>query len=137
MPRACKGSPVSPLLQEGAADLVTADDSGALCVWGSGETFRLITKIPASEYGPGGRGKGWAGGSSARQQGQVAMWSSGWLLGTGWKAKPPSPRRETGHAPGCKGEAATSPPHPLAAGFAQSAEGCGTLPSLCLSSSRA
>ncbi|KAM3831526.1 WD repeat-containing protein 54 isoform 2-T2 [Vipera latastei] len=34
---------------EGAADLVTADDSGALCVWGSGETFRLITKIPASD----------------------------------------------------------------------------------------
>lgn len=37
------------VLQEGAADLVTADDSGALCVWRSGETFKLITKIPASE----------------------------------------------------------------------------------------
>uniref|UniRef100_A0A670ZS56 WD repeat domain 54 n=1 Tax=Pseudonaja textilis TaxID=8673 RepID=A0A670ZS56_PSETE len=35
--------------QPGAADLVTADDSGALCVWGSGETFRLINKIPASD----------------------------------------------------------------------------------------
>uniref|UniRef100_A0A670ZSA9 WD repeat domain 54 n=1 Tax=Pseudonaja textilis TaxID=8673 RepID=A0A670ZSA9_PSETE len=34
---------------QGAADLVTADDSGALCVWGSGETFRLINKIPASD----------------------------------------------------------------------------------------
>ncbi|XP_025029417.1 WD repeat-containing protein 54, partial [Python bivittatus] len=34
---------------EGAVDLVTADDSGALCVWRSGETFKLITKIPASE----------------------------------------------------------------------------------------
>ncbi|KAM6441161.1 WD repeat-containing protein 54 isoform 1-T2 [Liasis olivaceus] len=34
---------------EGAADLVTADDSGVLCVWQSGETFKLITKIPTSE----------------------------------------------------------------------------------------
>ncbi|KAG8134247.1 hypothetical protein E2320_007385 [Naja naja] len=47
--RNCNGHPVYPLLQEGAADLVTADDSGALCVWGSGETFRLITKIPAAD----------------------------------------------------------------------------------------
>ncbi|XP_060635472.2 WD repeat-containing protein 54 [Anolis sagrei] len=35
---------------EGSADLVTADDSGALCVWCSGEKFRLVTQIPASEY---------------------------------------------------------------------------------------
>ncbi|KAM4809353.1 WD repeat-containing protein 54 [Rhinophrynus dorsalis] len=31
----------------GAADLVTADDSGALCVWKSGEDFKLLTKISA------------------------------------------------------------------------------------------
>ncbi|ETE59494.1 WD repeat-containing protein 54 [Ophiophagus hannah] len=67
---------------EGAADLVTADDSGALCVWGSGETFRLITKIPASEYGAveerGTQGRGWgAGASSAQQQGQAAVQSRG------------------------------------------------------------
>ncbi|XP_061439728.1 WD repeat-containing protein 54 isoform X2 [Rhineura floridana] len=31
------------------ADLVTADDSGALCIWGSGEKFTLVNKIPASE----------------------------------------------------------------------------------------
>ncbi|KAM9331467.1 WD repeat-containing protein 54 [Gastrophryne carolinensis] len=30
-----------------AADLVTADDSGLLCVWKSGEDFRLVTKISA------------------------------------------------------------------------------------------
>ncbi|XP_070612905.1 WD repeat-containing protein 54 isoform X5 [Erythrolamprus reginae] len=47
------GSPITDIgaelceQPEGAADLVTADDSGALCVWGSGEAFRLITKIPA------------------------------------------------------------------------------------------
>uniref|UniRef100_A0A670ZRW9 WD repeat domain 54 n=1 Tax=Pseudonaja textilis TaxID=8673 RepID=A0A670ZRW9_PSETE len=41
-------SPITDI-GEGAADLVTADDSGALCVWGSGETFRLINKIPASD----------------------------------------------------------------------------------------
>ncbi|KAG8538868.1 hypothetical protein GDO81_021875, partial [Engystomops pustulosus] len=29
------------------ADLVTADDSGVLCVWKSGEDFRLVTKISA------------------------------------------------------------------------------------------
>ncbi|KAG9463282.1 hypothetical protein GDO78_022047, partial [Eleutherodactylus coqui] len=29
------------------ADLVTADDSGLLCVWKSGEDFRLVTKISA------------------------------------------------------------------------------------------
>ncbi|XP_062991915.1 WD repeat-containing protein 54 [Elgaria multicarinata webbii] len=35
---------------EGAADLVTADDSGSLCVWCSGERFTLLTTIvPASE----------------------------------------------------------------------------------------
>ncbi|XP_038254588.1 WD repeat-containing protein 54 [Dermochelys coriacea] len=31
----------------GAADLVTADDSGALCVWRSKEEFSLLTKISA------------------------------------------------------------------------------------------
>nr|XP_028600431.1 WD repeat-containing protein 54 isoform X1 [Podarcis muralis] len=34
---------------EGVPDLVTADDSGALCVWFSGEKFTLANKIPASE----------------------------------------------------------------------------------------
>ncbi|XP_077136566.1 WD repeat-containing protein 54 isoform X2 [Ranitomeya variabilis] len=29
------------------ADLVTADDSGVLCVWKSGDDFRLVTKISA------------------------------------------------------------------------------------------
>lgn len=88
-------------LQEGAADLVTADDSGALCVWGSGETFRLITKIPASEYGPvgekGTRGKGVGGGwkfCTARRPGcyvqlKVAAWSSG------WEARPSSQRNRS------------------------------------------
>uniref|UniRef100_A0A8C3IJR7 WD repeat domain 54 n=1 Tax=Chrysemys picta bellii TaxID=8478 RepID=A0A8C3IJR7_CHRPI len=32
---------------DGAADLVTADDSGALCVWRSKEEFSLLTKISA------------------------------------------------------------------------------------------
>lgn len=35
--------------QEGAPDMVTADDSGALCVWRSGEAFKKLTTIP----GPG------------------------------------------------------------------------------------
>ncbi|KAF7252372.1 WD repeat-containing protein 54 [Varanus komodoensis] len=35
---------------EGGADLVTADDSGALCVWCAGDKFKLITRItPVSE----------------------------------------------------------------------------------------
>ncbi|XP_068129962.1 WD repeat-containing protein 54 isoform X2 [Hyperolius riggenbachi] len=33
--------------QDRAADLVTADDSGLLCVWKSGEDFKLVTKISA------------------------------------------------------------------------------------------
>ncbi|XP_053110568.1 WD repeat-containing protein 54 isoform X2 [Hemicordylus capensis] len=33
---------------EGIADLVTADDSGVLCVWRSGEEFKWIAKIPAT-----------------------------------------------------------------------------------------
>lgn len=33
--------------QDRAADLVTADDSGLLCVWKSGEDFRLVSKISA------------------------------------------------------------------------------------------
>ncbi|XP_032042609.1 WD repeat-containing protein 54 [Aythya fuligula] len=32
---------------EGAGDLVTADDAGALCIWRSGEEFTLLNKIPA------------------------------------------------------------------------------------------
>ncbi|KAJ8286916.1 hypothetical protein GJAV_G00044860 [Gymnothorax javanicus] len=36
----CSGS------QECIADLVTADDSGNLCVWKSGEDFQLLNKIP-------------------------------------------------------------------------------------------
>ncbi|XP_038034812.1 WD repeat-containing protein 54 [Anas platyrhynchos] len=32
---------------EGAGDLVTADDAGALCIWSSGEEFTLLNKIPA------------------------------------------------------------------------------------------
>lgn len=35
------------LLQEGAGDLVTADDAGTLCIWSSGEEFTLLNKIPA------------------------------------------------------------------------------------------
>ncbi|XP_042322921.1 WD repeat-containing protein 54 [Sceloporus undulatus] len=34
---------------EGAPDLVTADDSGGLCVWCSGEKFKLLTQISASD----------------------------------------------------------------------------------------
>uniref|UniRef100_A0A8C5X755 WD repeat-containing protein 54 beta-propeller domain-containing protein n=1 Tax=Malurus cyaneus samueli TaxID=2593467 RepID=A0A8C5X755_9PASS len=34
--------------QEGAGDLVTADDSGTLCLWSSGEEFTLLGKIPGS-----------------------------------------------------------------------------------------
>ncbi|XP_023673731.1 WD repeat-containing protein 54 isoform X1 [Paramormyrops kingsleyae] len=34
---------------ESVADLVTADDSGALCVWKSGEDFQLLNKIPGFE----------------------------------------------------------------------------------------
>ncbi|XP_027765455.1 WD repeat-containing protein 54 [Empidonax traillii] len=33
---------------EGAGDLVTADDSGTLCLWGTGEEFTLLGKIPGS-----------------------------------------------------------------------------------------
>ncbi|XP_069833184.1 WD repeat-containing protein 54 [Dendropsophus ebraccatus] len=33
--------------KERDSDLVTADDSGVLCVWKSGEDFRLVTKISA------------------------------------------------------------------------------------------
>ncbi|XP_060103213.1 WD repeat-containing protein 54 [Heteronotia binoei] len=33
---------------EGRLDLVTADDSGELCSWRSGEEFQLVSKIPAS-----------------------------------------------------------------------------------------
>ncbi|XP_068800076.1 WD repeat-containing protein 54 [Struthio camelus] len=32
---------------DGAGDLVTADDSGTLCIWRSGEEFTLLNKIPA------------------------------------------------------------------------------------------
>ncbi|NXG39771.1 WDR54 protein, partial [Dromaius novaehollandiae] len=32
---------------DGAGDLVTADDSGSLCIWSSGEEFTLLNKIPA------------------------------------------------------------------------------------------
>ncbi|KAM6136742.1 WD repeat-containing protein 54 [Phoenicopterus ruber ruber] len=32
---------------DGAGDLVTADDAGTLCVWGTGEEFTLLSKIPA------------------------------------------------------------------------------------------
>ncbi|OXB52973.1 hypothetical protein ASZ78_015153 [Callipepla squamata] len=31
---------------DGAGDLVTADDAGTLCVWGSAEDFALLTRIP-------------------------------------------------------------------------------------------
>uniref|UniRef100_A0A493T7V6 WD repeat domain 54 n=1 Tax=Anas platyrhynchos platyrhynchos TaxID=8840 RepID=A0A493T7V6_ANAPP len=34
-------------LGQGAGDLVTADDAGALCIWSSGEEFTLLNKIPA------------------------------------------------------------------------------------------
>lgn len=33
--------------QDGAGDLVTADDAGMLCVWSSGEEFSLLNRIPA------------------------------------------------------------------------------------------
>ncbi|NXN05025.1 WDR54 protein, partial [Sylvia borin] len=33
---------------DGAGDLVTADDSGALCLWSTGEEFTLLGKIPGS-----------------------------------------------------------------------------------------
>ncbi|XP_050829807.1 WD repeat-containing protein 54 isoform X2 [Serinus canaria] len=33
---------------DGAGDLVTADDSGTLCLWSSGEEFTLLGKIPGS-----------------------------------------------------------------------------------------
>uniref|UniRef100_A0ABM5GKZ0 WD repeat-containing protein 54 isoform X1 n=1 Tax=Pogona vitticeps TaxID=103695 RepID=A0ABM5GKZ0_9SAUR len=33
---------------EGSADLVTADDAGALCAWRSGEKFELVSHVPAS-----------------------------------------------------------------------------------------
>lgn len=36
------------LLQEGAPDMVTADDSGTLCVWQSGEEFKRVARIPTS-----------------------------------------------------------------------------------------
>ncbi|ERE66251.1 WD repeat-containing protein 54 [Cricetulus griseus] len=32
--------------QDGVADMVTADDSGVLCVWRSGTVFTLLTRIP-------------------------------------------------------------------------------------------
>ncbi|KAK4818568.1 hypothetical protein QYF61_014704 [Mycteria americana] len=47
-PERCRGGgrPASTL-QEGAGDLVTADDAGTLCVWSVGEEFALLSKIPA------------------------------------------------------------------------------------------
>ncbi|NWZ17578.1 WDR54 protein, partial [Agelaius phoeniceus] len=33
---------------DGAGDMVTADDSGTLCLWSSGEEFTLLGKIPGS-----------------------------------------------------------------------------------------
>ncbi|XP_066488922.1 WD repeat-containing protein 54 [Tiliqua scincoides] len=33
---------------EGTPDVVTADDSGTLCIWRSGEAFKRLTRIPAS-----------------------------------------------------------------------------------------
>ncbi|NWR62360.1 WDR54 protein, partial [Bucorvus abyssinicus] len=32
---------------DGAGDVVTADDAGMLCIWGAGEEFALLSKIPA------------------------------------------------------------------------------------------
>ncbi|KAM9027533.1 WD repeat-containing protein 54 isoform 2-T2 [Ara ararauna] len=32
---------------DGAGDLVSADDAGTLCVWSTGEEFRLVSKVPA------------------------------------------------------------------------------------------
>lgn len=40
---------LSPLSQDCIADLVSADDSGLLCVWKSGEDFQLLNKIPGFE----------------------------------------------------------------------------------------
>lgn len=37
------------LPQECIADMVSADDSGNLCVWKSGEDFQLLNKIPGFE----------------------------------------------------------------------------------------
>lgn len=34
--------------QDGAGDLVTADDSGTLCLWSTGEEFTLLGQIPGS-----------------------------------------------------------------------------------------
>lgn len=34
--------------QDRAGDLVTADDSGTLCLWSTGEEFTLLGKIPGS-----------------------------------------------------------------------------------------
>lgn len=107
-------------LQEGAADLVTADDSGALCVWGSGETFRLITKIPASEYGTvgekGTRGKGvggrWKFCTARRPSCYVELRVA--ARSSGWEARPSSPHDATG--PGLQERGSDVPP---AAGFAQ------------------
>ncbi|XP_041612111.1 WD repeat-containing protein 54 isoform X4 [Vulpes lagopus] len=39
--------------QDCVADMVTADDSGLLCVWQSGPEFKLMTRIPGFGYGMG------------------------------------------------------------------------------------
>uniref|UniRef100_A0A672TVM9 WD repeat domain 54 n=1 Tax=Strigops habroptila TaxID=2489341 RepID=A0A672TVM9_STRHB len=33
--------------RDGAGGLVSADDAGSLCVWSTGEEFRLVSKVPA------------------------------------------------------------------------------------------
>lgn len=38
------------LFQECIADLVSADVSGLLCVWKSGDDFQMLNKIPGFEY---------------------------------------------------------------------------------------
>lgn len=46
----CFNIKLASFFQEGIADLVSADDSGLLCVWKSGEDFQLLNKIPGFEY---------------------------------------------------------------------------------------
>nr|KAF6329455.1 WD repeat domain 54 [Pipistrellus kuhlii] len=45
--------PEGTLFPDCMADVVTADDSGLLCVWWSGPEFKLLTRIPGFGCGRG------------------------------------------------------------------------------------
>ncbi|XP_064275203.1 WD repeat-containing protein 54 isoform X2 [Passer domesticus] len=62
---------------DGAGDLVTADDSGTLCLWSSGEEFTLLGKIPGSGCSCSSVAL-WNGTVAAGYgNGQIRLWEAG------------------------------------------------------------